>query len=448
MGDFLTLTDKLELTQFDFLVRLVVSLGIGLVIGLEREFSSNNKNEIFAGLRTMSIVSLTGFVCAFLSFTFFPWMFLAGFFSIVLIVAISYWVTSKKGDIGSTSEFATIITYILGGLTLLGHIEYSLALTVIIVVLLSLKLKFQNIIGQITEDELSAFIMFVIIALLILPFLPNEKYGPYNVINPREIGWVVVLTSGIGFVGYFLMKFLNSKRGLLLTGILGGMVSSTVVSWVFSKRSKENPILSSSYAIAIFAAATVMIVRVLVWVYIFNKSMVKGLLLPIVIMILAALSVTLYFYKKQHSKPSDSEKIPLGEPLNIRDAVFFGILYTGILILVSYASTEYGDKGIYISSAISALTDIDAITISMSKLGGSNINYLTAQNATLLAILTNTIIKISLSLWFGSKQLKKYVLVGYGLIFLAGVIGFVILNSISICYQSLVLVSFFSSFLK
>jgi uncharacterized membrane protein (DUF4010 family) len=124
--------------------------------------------------------------------------------------------------------------------------------------------------------------------------------------------------------------------------------------------------------------------------------------------------------------------MPLGEPLNIKDAVFFGIVYTGILTLVSYASTEYGDKGIYISSAISALTDIDAITISMSKLGGISINYLTAQNAILLATLTNTIIKIGLSLWFGSKQLKKYVLVGYGVIFLAGLIGFVLLNSISI----------------
>ncbi|MFV0571990.1 MAG: MgtC/SapB family protein [Xanthomarina gelatinilytica] len=304
-----------------------------------------------------------------------------------------------------------------------------MALTVIIVVLLSLKIKFKSIVGQITQTELYAFIRFVIIALLILPFLPNTDFGPYNVINPSEIGWIIVLTSGIGFIGYILMKFLDSKRGLLLTGIFGGMVSSTVVSWIFSKRGKEQPKLSSSFAIAIFAAATIMIGRVLIWVFIFNPTMINGLLTPIFIMILTAIGVTFYFYKKHNVNQLESEEIPLGEPLNIRDAVFFGLIYTAILILVSYASNNYGDKGIYISSAISALTDIDAITISMSKLGGNTVEFLTAQNAILLATLTNTIVKIGLTLWFGSKQLKKYILIGYGLIFIAGIVGFIILNS-------------------
>ena len=146
-------------------------------------------------------------------------------------------------------------------------------------------------------------------------------------------------------------------------------------------------------------------------------------------MILTAIGVTFYFYKKHNVNQLESEEIPLGEPLNIRDAVFFGLIYTAILILVSYASNNYGDKGIYISSAISALTDIDAITISMSKLGGYTVEFLTAQNAILLATLTNTIVKIGLTLWFGSKQLKKYILIGYGLIFIAGIVGFIILNS-------------------
>lgn len=430
MDDLLLIqTNDFELTQLDFLKRVLVALGIGLVLGLEREFSSSKKNEIFAGLRTLSIVSLLGFVCALLNYLISPWFFSLGFLSVIILVSISYWVSSNKGDIGGTTEFTSIFTYLLGGLTFLGHIELSLAFTVIIVVLLSLKLKFKSIIGQITQTELSAFIRFVIIALLILPFLPDTNFGPYNVINPSEIGWIIVLTSGIGFVGYILMKFLDSKVGLLLTGVFGGMVSSTVISWVFSKRSKEHPALSSSYAIAIFAAATVMIGRVLVWVFIFNPSMVHGLILPISIMIITAIGVTFYFYKKHNPNQADSEKIPLGDPLNIRDAVFFGFIYTAILILVSYASANYGDSGIYISSAISALTDIDAITISVSKLGGNTVQFLTAQNAILLATLTNTLVKIGLSLWFGSKQLKKYVLIGYGLIFVAGIIGFFILNN-------------------
>ncbi|MGB5361792.1 MAG: DUF4010 domain-containing protein, partial [Aureibaculum sp.] len=138
--------------------------------------------------------------------------------------------------------------------------------------------------------------------------------------------------------------------------------------------------------------------------------------------------VTFYLYKKKQAKEAFKEKMHLGDPLNIKNAVFFGVFYTGILILVSYASSEYGSKGIYLSSAISALTDIDAIAISVSKLGGTSINYLTAQNAILLATLANTIVKIGIALYAGSNNLKKYVLIGYGLIFIAGIVGFLILN--------------------
>ncbi len=426
---FLIQAENFELSQSDFLIRMLITVGIGLVIGLEREISNLRKVEIFAGLRTMSIVALMGFVCAFLSFVYISWIFIIGFISVALIAASSYWIRVKKEDIGSTTEFATVFAYLLGGLTFVGYVEYSLAITVIILVLLSLKPKFKTIVGQITQDELYAFIRFVIIALLILPFLPNEHYGPFNVVNPREIGWIIVLTSGIGFVGYLLMKFMGSNKGLLFTGIFGGLVSSTVVSWIFSKKSKEAPSFSNGFALAIFASATIMIVRVLFWVFLFNKDMLRGLTIPLVVVLLSAIGVTLYFYRKQQRKHRSTEKLPLGEPLNIRDAVFFGILYSGILLLVSYASSEYGEKGIYVSSAISALTDIDAISISVSKLAGDSIQFLTAQNAILLATLTNTIIKIGISLWFGSRQLKKNILIGYGIIFIAGIIGFIILNS-------------------
>ncbi|EDP70440.1 hypothetical protein FBALC1_06773 [Flavobacteriales bacterium ALC-1] len=429
MQDLILQTKNFELTQTDFLIRMLVAVGIGLVIGLEREFSNFQKGDIFAGLRTFSIVALCGFVCTFLSFIYFSWVFIAGLFAVIIIVAIWYWISAKQGDIGSTTEFALIFTYLLGGLTMLGYIEYSLALTVIILVLLSLKPKFKILVGQLTQDEVYAFIRFVIIALLILPFLPNTYYGPFEVINPQEIGWVVVLTSGIGFIGYILMKFLGSNRGLLLTGIVGGLVSSTVISWIFSKKSKETPTLSNGYALAIFAAATIMIIRVLFWVFLFNKSVLKDLFVPLLIVLIAAFGVTLFFYKKQQTKQRSEEKIPLGEPLNIREAVFFGLLYSGILLLVSYASDTYGEKGIYVTSAISALTDIDAISISVSKLAGESIQFLTAQNAILLATLTNTIIKIGITLWFGCKALKKKVLFGYGIIFIAGIIGFIILNA-------------------
>jgi uncharacterized membrane protein (DUF4010 family) len=269
----------------------------------------------------------------------------------------------------------------------------------------------------------------VVIALLILPFLPNEFYGPYEVINPREVGWIIVLTSGIGFVGYILMKFLGTDRGILLTSILGGLVSSTLVTFTFSKKSKETPELSQNYAVGIFAAATIMVLRIFLLVFIFNKTMLIQLTIPLLIILFATFGIALYFYNKQFEKQHAVDKIILGDPLNIKNAIFFGIFYTGILLLVSYANHAYGTKGIYLSSAISALTDIDAIAISVSKLGGTTMNLLIAQNAILLATLSNTVVKIGIAVFTGSRQLKKYVLIGYSIVFIAGIIGFLVLNA-------------------
>ncbi|MFZ2283763.1 MAG: MgtC/SapB family protein [Lutibacter sp.] len=429
-ANFIIPTENGQLTEFDFLIRMLVTAGIGFVLGLEREYSQySEKGEIFAGLRTFTLVALLGFLTAYLGITFTYWIFIAGFLGVVSIVAISYWVTSNEGDIGSTTEFAIIFTFLLGGLVLVGSINLSLALTVITLVLLSLKLRLKSMIGQLTQKELFAFVRFVVIALLILPFLPNEFYGPYEVINPREVGWIIVLTSGIGFVGYILMKFLGTDRGILLTSILGGLVSSTLVTFTFSKKSKETPELSQNYAVGIFAAATVMVLRIFLLVFIFNKTMLIELTIPLLIILLTTFGIALHFYNKQFEKQHAVDKIALGDPLNIKNAVFFGIFYMGILLLVSYANHTYGTKGIYVSSAISALTDIDAITISVSKLGGTTMNLLIAQNAILLATLSNTVVKIGIAVFTGSRPLKKYVLIGYGFIFIAGIAAFLLLNA-------------------
>jgi len=429
-ANFIIQTENGQLTEFDFVIRMLVTAGIGFVLGLEREYSQySEKAEIFAGLRTFMLVALLGFLTAFLGTAFSNWIFIVGFLSVVCIVAISYWVTSTNGDIGSTTEFAIIFTFLLGGLVFTGNINLSLALTVITLVLLSLKVTLRTMIGQLTQKELFAFVRFVVVALLILPFLPNEYFGPYEVINPREVGWVIVLISGIGFVGYILMKFLGTDRGILLTSILGGLVSSTLVTFTFSKKSKETPELSKKYAVGIFAAATIMVIRMFFLVYIFNKSMLIGLIIPLFIVLLTAFGIALFFYNNNFGKPQTVDKIVLGDPLNIKNAVFFGVFYIGILLLVSYANDIYGTKGIYVSSAISALTDIDAIAISVSKLGGATMDLLIAQNAILLAAMSNTIVKIGITVFTGSRQLKKYVLIGYGFIFIAGIVGFFVLNA-------------------
>lgn len=418
-----------QLTQKDFFIRLFVAIGIGFLIGLEREYSAlKSKEERFAGIRTFTFVVLLGFIGVLMHHVIGPWIYAGILLAVISFIGISYWITSSKGDIGGTTEFTALIAFFLGTLSFLGYIEICLVITVLTIVLLSAKVTIKSFVGRITRQEMFDFIRFIVAALLILPFLPDIDMGPFNVINPREIGWVIILISGLGFLGYIMMKFLGAHKGILFTGIIGGLVSSTMVTWVFAKKSKELPALSAHCATAILAASSIMVIRVLLWVFIFNRSLAPGLYLPLGLIFLSAIGVTLFLYYRQSKKGDIDTSLPEGKPLNMQSAMVFGIVYTLIILLVSYTNEYFGSSGIFISSTIAGLTDIDAITISVSKLAGGSLSIPVAQNAILLATISNTIVKIGIALWAGSKELRKYIYIGYGCIFLAALIAFGILN--------------------
>ncbi len=429
MDAYIINTPDLKITELELFVRLLVTIGIGLLLGLEREYSALIKKEpVFAGIRTFVLLALTGFTGGALHFLLSPWVFVAILLSVMSLTAISYWITSNKGDIGATSELAGLMAMILGALTFLGYIELSLMITVIVLVLLSTKMQLMNVIGKITNEEIYALVRFVVVALLIFPFLPNEDYGPYQVINPREIGWVIILTSGLGFLGYVLMRALGAKKGILLTGILGGLVSSTMVTWVFSKKSKEGDSLNSLYTSAILAACTIMVVRVALWVFLFNKELLVGLALPLGILFLTAAGASVYFLVRNKEGDNVETQLPLGKPLEMTNAILFGVLYVVILLVITFANDYFGDEGIYITSGIAGLSDVDAISISISKMSVITISASTAQNAILIATLANTIAKFGIALWASSREMRKNVLIGYGLIFVAALVAFGILN--------------------
>ncbi len=416
-------TTGFTLTQAAFITRLLVTLGIGALIGLERQHAAiKNKKENFAGIRTFMFVSLLGFMAAMAFHVLSPWAYFAVFLVVAVFTGISYSITASRGDIGATTEFSAVISFLLGTLVFLGFIEISLAITVVVLVLLSAKVKLHNIIGKITGDELYDFIRFVVVALLIFPFLPDATYGPFDVLNPKEIGWVIILTSGLGLVGYLLMKFMDSRKGILLSGIIGGLVSSTAVTWVFAKKSKENEGHSLSCAVAILAASSIMIVRVFVWVWIFNQALfrqVYGAFIPVFV---AAVAVTLFFYFKERGKDKPDSSMQQGKPLDLQGALIFGLIYCIILIVVSYANQQLGEKGILLSSAVAGLSDIDAITITVAKLAGSNLDFSIAASAVLLATISNTVVKMGIGLWAGSKALRKYLYIAYGVILLTALV--------------------------
>lgn len=429
METFLINTESLQINQLDFLIRLCVTIGIGMLIGMEREHSTiQTKEKSFAGIRTFIAISLCGFVGALLAVIVSLWLFITVSTAVIALIGISYYRTSKSGEIGATTEFTALLVYLFGALVFYGHIQIGLLLAVLLLLVLSAKLRLHSIIGKLTLEELYAIIRFVVAAILILPFLPNIQTGPYGVVNPKEIGWIILLTSGIGFLGYLLVKFIGSKKGILIAGFAGGLISSTATTWIFAQKSKENQELSAGYTSAILAASSIMVVRIIVWIFLFNKTLANALYIPFALIVITTLACCLYYYRKSKQESEKSEVIPNKNPLQIQSAIVFGILYTLIVVLVSYSNDIAGERGILISSAIAGLTDIDAITISVTKLSLLDIKFTYAQNAILLASLSNTIVKLALSLWAGSKALRGMILRSFILICTSVGIGFIVLN--------------------
>ena len=417
-----------SLSQWDFLVRIAVAMGIGAVIGLERQFSAMKENSTgFSGVRTFIILVLLGFTGGIFYHLFAPWVYGALLLGVIILNAASYWITAKKGDSGLTTEMTSLFAYILGTLVLNGLIEISLFVTVILVVVLSSKFQIKAIVGKITPEELYDFILFVTLALLVLPFLPDETYGypPYDVVNPREIGWVVILTSGLGLAGHMLTKFLGAKRGILFSGVVGGMVSSTAVTWIFSKKSQEAPSLSAQCATAILAASSIMFVRVLILTFIFNQALFLKLALPITLVFVSAVGVTFFLYQQKKSQEITDTDLPLKKPLDLKSALVFGIIYTLIILLVTYANENLGQSGTLISSAIAGISDIDAITISASKLAGFKLDLSTAAMAVLIASVSNTLVKMGIGIYAGSPALRRHLYLGYGVMFAAALFSLI-----------------------
>ncbi len=404
-----------------FILGLLISMGIGLILGLEREYDKLKEDQGFAGIRTFPIVAIIGFILGSLSITYTPWLVIIIAAAFLLFLSLSHLsIAQKHVMMGFTTNMALFATLILG-IMVANHLhKEAVATAVVVVTLLSLKTTFNTFIKNITSEELFAFIKFSIIALLILPFLPNEDYGSEGLLNPFEIGSIVVIVSFLNFIGYFLVKYVGSKRGILLTAILGGLISSTAVAWIYASRSKESPELSKQYAAGIVIASAIMFPRLAVLAYIFNNALLPYLVIPFSILTLICLMAALILMKKDTDTPKT--EINLGNPLNIWNAIGFGGIYVAILFAVFYGNRFFGESGLYFSAMIAGFADTDAITISMAKFATVDEKLALATNVIITATISNMIVKLGIAFFKGSKLAGKLVMLAFGSVIAAGVI--------------------------
>ncbi|MGJ8734955.1 MgtC/SapB family protein [Zobellia laminariae] len=410
-----------------YLLGVLISMGIGLIIGLEREYDKL-KDQGFAGIRTFPIVAILGFTLENLTDKFSVWILIVSLGAFIFFLAFNH-MYQKQEEYGKglTTNLALIATFVLGIMVSAEYYRDAVATAVIIVTLLSLKTRFRTVISNITSEELFAFIKFSIISLLILPFLPNKVYGPTALLNPFEIGSIVVIVSFLNFIGYFLVKYVGSKRGILLTAILGGLISSTAVTWSYASRSEESPELSKKYAAGIVIASAIMFPRLALLAYIFNSAILRYLALPFCLLTIICIVVSLVLIQRDTKKPDTN--IKLGNPLNILNAIGFGAIYVVILFAVFYSNKFFGESGLYYSALISGLADTDAITISMAKFSMDSEKLELASLVIIAAISSNMLVKLGISIFKGSKTTGKLVGYTFGSIILIGVI-YILVNNV------------------
>jgi uncharacterized membrane protein (DUF4010 family) len=399
--------------HYELFGRFAIALLIGTLIGLEREYS-RLKNEIraFAGIRTYPLIGLLGCTAALLSEEAGAWAFGLILLILVTLITVAYAVAAREGSVGMTSEMAAIVVFVCGALAYWDYLVLSAALAVTTFGFLTLKPQLHSLAQRISAEDLYATLKFAVISLIVLPVLPNENYGPppLDAFNPYRTWLMVVFISGISFLGYVLIQVAGSRRGIGLSGLLGGLASSTAVTLTFSERSDRHPELARPLALAITLAWTVMFGRVIVEVAVLNQALLRELWLPLAVGMVAGLGFCIYYYFSQRT--AEETEVKLSNPFELGTAIKFGLLYTVVLLVAKAAEFYLQDAGLYAASVIAGLTDVDAITLSMAELskGAGDITTSTASVAVVLAVISNTIVKGGIAFAIGSHTLRRALL--------------------------------------
>ena len=383
--------------EWTFQLRFIVALALGLLIGLERESNkSKHKELILGGIRTFPIISMLGFGCAWLFQLGVTAMLPLGLLSICALASISYFSKIQTEHWGVTSEVSALLTFVIGALALLVDIWAAMTLGIINTMLLSEKAGLESFVDKLDRSEFTAVLKFLLVTLIILPVLPNQNFTQFE-LNPSKIWQIVILVSSIGFVGYLLSKFLGPKVGMWLSGLVGGLVSSTAVSIAYGRVAQKNPQQAQSALQATVLASSVMYLRILVLVFIINPVIVYSLWWKL--LLLSIIGVGLSLIKTNAGKNVESngkEFQQLQNPFELRPAMVFAILFVALSIITKLAKQYIGSQGLLSLSAIVGLSDVDPFILSLIQ--GTQIDIPLITSAIIIAAMSNTIIK---GIYFG-----------------------------------------------
>lgn len=413
--------------ELEIFRRLGLALAIGLLLGLERGWHARDEAEgtRIAGLRTFALTGLLGGICGVLTQVAGPVFLGFAFLALTLLVALSYWMQSRAhDDLGLTTEIALLLTFALGAAALLGDMAAAAAAAVVATALLARKRVLHGWVAQIQRFELAALVQLAVISVVILPLLPRRGFGPGQILNPYELWWAVVLVAGLSFLGYGAMRVTGTRVGAAIAGLFGGLASSTSTTLALSRMVRADQSLGPSLAVGVVIAGSVTFLRVLVVGSVFSRDLLAVLALPLATMAatgFAGAGLLSLSARKRHKTTSDLSG--LTNPLALGTALSFGLVLIVVLLGTHYLQRWFGAGGVYAAAALSGLTDVDALTISVARLSHGDLALHTAATAIVLALAVNTAVKGGIALAIGRAGFGLRVLAVYAAVLGAGAVA-------------------------
>lgn len=412
--------------EFTDLYLFLVSMLIGALIGTERQRRIiEEKITGVAGLRTFILIALLGTLSANMAGLFGTTFLLVAFGGFIILVGIAYATSARLlGYIDFTSAVTAVITFILGAMCYFKNEQLiAAALAIIITWVLATRKVSHRYVESISETELLDTLKMGIIAVVILPILPDRTIDPFDALNPRSIWMMVVLVSIISYSGYLLIKILGPERGLSLTGFLGGLVSSTAVTMTMATDVRLDRKQLSSAAFATAIASCTMFPRILLIALVLNRPLFMDLLAPLIAMGLSGTALAFMLHRRDFPFAS---RVEHKDPFRLTPALKFGAFFALILLTSTAASTYLGNAGIYMAGIISGLAEMDAITLSMATLAGKSIDLGTAVDTIILGTMTNTLVKLSIAYIMGSLEFALAVSRVFLPMFIVGILAILI----------------------
>ncbi len=392
-------------------VGFAIALLIGALIGIEREKKLRAPGEQTAtGLRTFILIAQAGAIAAWLSReNDQPLIFAAVAVACGAFILAGYRAGLSAKHFGLTTEFAALVTFLLGGMCLYGYPQLAAGLAIATLVLLAFRDELHGVVERLGWDDIVAGLKLLIVIFIVLPLVPNEPVDPWGVINPYAMTWLVILIAGLSLAGYIVARWLGPRKGTAVTGLAGGLVSSTAVTLALARRSREEepPGAAATLAGGILLSWAVMFVRVVVECFVVNSSLARQLALPMGIMAAISLSGAL-LNQRAGVKLRGAQSLQLRNPFSLFFAIKFALLFAAVALLVNRAQELLNERAVYAVAALAGLTDVDAITLSMAR-ESDHERAPVAVTAITIAVLANTLVKTGLAWGLGSSNLRRRV---------------------------------------